>query len=95
MDLIRRLIALYQLEIELIVRWRAGRRALIKRVLVSFIVAFVALAVTAWVLPGISFTNPAAIVLAVVVLAAFNLLIRPVVIGLVPPGRRSSSRSSP
>ena len=86
MDLIRRLIALYELEIELIVRWRAGRRALIKRVVVSFIVAFVAFAVTAWVLPGISFTNPAAIAWPLSSSPPFNLLIRPVVIGLVPAG---------
>lgn len=65
-------------------RWRLGRWALIKRALVSFVAALVAFHITAWLLPGqLQVESLGGGILAVVLIAALNLLVRPVLIGLV------------
>jgi uncharacterized membrane protein YvlD (DUF360 family) len=81
---LRRIGAYYRTQIELLWRWRAGPRALIRRAIVSFIVALVALVLTAWLLPGlITIANWWTAAAAVLFLAAINLLVRPVLLGLV------------
>ena len=81
------MVEFYRLQVELLWRWRPGRRALIRRALVSFLVALVSLAATAWLLPGIAISDIWAAVAAVLVLAALNALIRPLLILLA--ARRS------
>lgn len=83
MDQLRRIRDLYRTQFELLWRWRAGPRALLRRAILSFFVSLVALAFTAWLLPSLQIANVGAAVVAVIVLAGLNLLIRPILLGLV------------
>lgn len=84
MDALRRLGALYRTQIELLWRWRLGPWALVKRALVSLLAALIAFYLTAWLLPGqLQVASLAGGILAVLLIAALNLLVRPVLIGLV------------
>jgi uncharacterized membrane protein YvlD (DUF360 family) len=83
MDQLRRIRDLYRTQFELLWRWRAGRRALLRRAILSFFVSLVALGLTAWLLPSLQIANWLSAVIAVFVLASLNLLIRPVLLGLV------------
>jgi uncharacterized membrane protein YvlD (DUF360 family) len=62
--------------------WRPGRRALIRRALISFVVAFASLGLTVLILPGIRAPGPTTIALATIALAAINLLVRPLILGV-------------
>ncbi|HWP63412.1 MAG TPA: phage holin family protein, partial [Candidatus Binatia bacterium] len=85
MSLLGRLVAFYALQFRLLWTWRAGRRALVRRALVTFGVGFVALGLTVWLVPGIRVRDPGAIAAAVVVLALLNALVRPVILALATP----------
>ena len=52
-----RLVDFYRAQIELIWNWRRGRRQLLLRAAVSFVVAFLSLAATAAILPGVRIDN--------------------------------------
>lgn len=52
---------------------------------VTFAVAFVALGLTVWLVPGIRVRDPGAIAVAVVVLALLNALVRPLILALATP----------
>ena len=80
MNAIRGLIDLYKTQAELLWKWRPGRRALIKRLIVVFIVAWVSLLLTAALLPGLVISGAAALTLAVIAFALVNALIRPVIL---------------
>ena len=80
MNAIRGLIDLYKTQAELLWKWRPGRRALIKRLIVVFIVAWVSLLLTAAILPGLVISGAAALTLAVIAFALVNALIRPVIL---------------
>lgn len=80
-----RLVAFYGLQVQLLWTWRAGRRALLRRGAISFVVAFAGLAAAVWLVPGIEVDSPFAIVLGVVALGALNALVRPVLLALVEP----------
>jgi hypothetical protein len=84
MQTLRRIGDLYRTQIELLWRWRPGPRALLRRAITSFLAALIAFYITAWLLPGqLQIATLAGGVLAVILIAALNLLIRPVLIGLV------------
>ncbi len=83
--LVRRLVEFYALQLRLVWTWRRGRRALARRALVTFAVAFVALGLTVWLLPGIRVRDPGAIAVAVVVLALLNALVRPIILAVATP----------
>lgn len=55
------------------------------RAVVSFVVAFISLALTAGLLPGVSFDSPASIALSVVFIGAVSALVRPVLLAIVAP----------
>ena len=76
-----RLVNLYRTQIEVLWHWRPGRRALIRRALLGFVVAFIALGLTVWILPGIRAPGWTTIAAATIVLALLNLLVRPVIVG--------------
>jgi len=82
--LLRRLRDFYLIQLDLVIRWRPGPRALVRRTAVAFVVAFIALSLMDFV-PGIHIRDPGAAALAVLVFWALNLLVRPVLIGLVAP----------
>jgi hypothetical protein len=84
MQTLRRTGDLYRTQIELLWRWRPGPRALLRRAIASFLAALIAFYITAWLLPGqLQVATLAGGILAVILIAALNLLVRPVLIGLV------------
>ena len=84
MDLLHRTTTLYRTQFELLWRWRAGRRALLWRALMSLLASLIAFNVTAWLLPGqIHVVEFGGSLVAVLFLAILNLLLRPVLLGLV------------
>lgn len=82
---IERLIDFYRAQVELIWNWRRGRRQLLWRATVSFVVAFVSLGATATILPGVQIETPLALGLAVIVIGALGALVRPILLALVAP----------
>lgn len=83
MTVVRRLLSFYRLQAELLWKWRPGRRALIKRLIIAFIVGCISLGLTVLVVPGLSAPDPITITGAVIVLAAINALVRPVILFLL------------
>jgi uncharacterized membrane protein YvlD (DUF360 family) len=79
---LRRVFDFYRTQGILLWTWRPGRRALVRRALISFVVAFASLGLTVLILPGIRAPGPSTIALATIALAAINLLIRPLILGL-------------
>ena len=85
MATLRRLVDFYRLQASLIWNWRKGRRALLIRFVVTFLVGFVSMAITIWLLPGIRSENFASIALAVIILSLLNALVRPVILAVLIP----------
>jgi uncharacterized membrane protein YvlD (DUF360 family) len=79
---IRTLADFYRLQVELLWKWRPGRRALIRRMLVSLVVGFIALWLTIELLPGITADSFMTIVGAVIAMAVINALVRPVILAV-------------
>ncbi|MFL5726140.1 MAG: phage holin family protein [Chloroflexota bacterium] len=82
MKVLRTLVDFYRVQLELVWRWRPGRRALIKRAIVSLIVGLISLGLTAAILPGIRIDGFDTLFWAVVVMAGINALLRPIVLAL-------------
>jgi uncharacterized membrane protein YvlD (DUF360 family) len=80
-----RLIDFYRVQAELVWNWRRGRRQLAWRAIVSFFVAAFALALTAFLLPGVRVDSVYALAVAVVVIGALGALVRPVLLTIVAP----------
>ena len=76
------MLSFYQLQAEVLWKWRPGRRALVKRAIVSLICGTVALLLTVAIMPGIKVASIWTLVVAVIALALFNALVRPVVLAL-------------
>jgi uncharacterized membrane protein YvlD (DUF360 family) len=74
---------LYGTQLALLWRWRPGRRALIRRLILSFVVSVIAFVATAWLLPQLQLDGLWGAMAAVLFLAAFNLLLRPVLLALI------------
>jgi len=95
MDTLRKLRVTYQTEIELLWRWRLGRRALLKRAVLSLLVSILAFYLTAWLLPGLlSLENLGSSILAILFISVVNLLVRPGPPGLAHPGRVQGSHGA-
>jgi uncharacterized membrane protein YvlD (DUF360 family) len=84
LGLLRRLRDFYLIQMDLVVRWRPGPQALLRRTAVSFVVAFIGLSLMTFV-PGIHIRDAGSAALAVIVFWALNLLVRPVILALVAP----------
>jgi uncharacterized membrane protein YvlD (DUF360 family) len=82
-----RLIDFYATQARILWEWRGGPWALIKRLVVTLLVSTVSFLLTAALLPGISVGLPRDAVVAVVLMALFNALVRPVLLTFV--GSRS------
>ncbi len=79
-----RIINLYRAEIELFWKWRLGRWALVKRGVIALFAAVLAINLTAWLLPSlITIDQFGGGLLAVLFVSALNLLIRPILVGLM------------
>ena len=83
MSFVRRMENLYRTQVELLWHWRLGRRALIKRTLVALIASVIAFHITAWLLPQLDIIEIGGALIAVLFISALNLLVRPVILGLV------------
>ncbi len=84
-DSLRRLLAFYGLHLRLLRTWRLGPRALLRRIVLSTVIAYLAFATAVVLVRGISANNPASILGAIVVIGLLNTLLRPVVLALAVP----------
>ncbi len=80
-----RLIGFYKTQVDILWKWRGGRVALLKRLVITFIVAVISLIVTAGILPGVMIGRLVDAAIAVILMTLFNALIRPVILALVAP----------
>src|SRR4051812_19158340 len=78
--MLRRVASFYRLELELLWNWRPGRRALIRRAIISFLVGIVSLWLAIAITPGITVTGWSSVSVGVVLLAVLNLVVRPVLL---------------
>ena len=83
--MIVRALSFYRLQLHLLWTWRPGRRALIRRTVVSFLVGVVSLYLAIALTPGISAAGPRPVALGVVVLAGLNLIVRPILLAITAP----------
>jgi uncharacterized membrane protein YvlD (DUF360 family) len=84
--MISRIASFYGEQIRVLWEWRGGRVALLKRLLITLIVATVSFAATAGIM-GSRFTVDRLLdaVVAVILIALFNAIVRPVVLALAAP----------
>ena len=84
--MISRLASFYGEQIRVLWEWRGGRVALLKRLLITLIVATVSFGATAFIM-GSRFTVDRVIdaVVAVILMALFNAVVRPVALALAAP----------
>src|SRR6188508_904497 len=75
----------YATQARLIWDWRGGPWSLVKRGVLTLVVATISFAVTAAIMPGISIDSLAAAAFAVILVALFNALVRPVLLAIVAP----------
>ena len=80
--MLSRAVDFYRLQFRVMWDWRPGRRALLRRAIVSLLVGFVALGLTVAILPGMKVPDVATVLAAVIVLSALNILIRPALLAL-------------
>ena len=68
----RSLIGFYRLQARLMWEWRPARLALVRRAILSYLMACLALAIATYVLPGLRIDGPAALLLAGFLLFALD-----------------------
>ena len=79
------LAALYTTQLRILWEWRGGRKALLKRLLITLVVSTVAFLLTAWLLPGIHVDRLLDGVIVVIAMALLNAVVRPLVLAIVAP----------
>jgi len=82
---LRRLIDFYAIQLKLIWEWRGGPLALVKRGVITLVVAAVSFGITAALLPGMTVPSPLDAIVAVILIGLFNALVRPLVLAVVAP----------
>ena len=80
-----RLLGFYETQFRVLWEWRGGRVALLKRLLITLIVATISFAATAWFVPRLTVDRLIDAVIAVILIALFNAAIRPVILALAAP----------
>jgi uncharacterized membrane protein YvlD (DUF360 family) len=80
-----RLIDFYATQVRILWEWRGGPWALLKRLAITLLVSTVALLLTAAILPGMTVGRALDAAIAVVLMAIFNAVVRPVLLTLVAP----------
>jgi uncharacterized membrane protein YvlD (DUF360 family) len=83
--MISRLASFYATQFRVLWEWKGGRIALLKRLVITLVVATISFLATAWLLPRMEIVPPSSAVLAVILIALFNAAIRPVVLALAAP----------
>lgn len=85
MEIVRRLVDFYGIQVELVWHWRRGRTQLLWRAAVSFLVAAVSLALTAAILPGLRVDSVYSLAAAVIAIGLLSALVRPLLLAIVAP----------
>ena len=79
------LAALYTTQLRVLWEWRGGRKALLKRLLITLVVSTIAFLLTAALLPGIKVDRLLDGVIVVIAMALLNAILRPAVLAIVVP----------
>jgi uncharacterized membrane protein YvlD (DUF360 family) len=82
---VSRLFGFYKTQLQVLWEWRGGRVALIKRLLLTLVIAAISFILTAALLPRLTVDSLLDAVLAVIFMALFNAVVRPVVLALAAP----------
>ena len=80
-----RLLGFYGTQLRVLWEWRGGPVGLLKRLTITLVVAAISFAITAWLLPGMAIERLSSAVLAVILIALFNAIVRPIVLWLAAP----------
>src|SRR5689334_6394167 len=80
-----RIVDLYRTQIDVLWNWSGGRWALVRQLLVALVVATISFALTAGLLNRVVVDSVTAAIVAVVLMALFNAVIRVAVLVLVAP----------
>jgi uncharacterized membrane protein YvlD (DUF360 family) len=80
-----RLLGFYGTQLRVLWEWRGGRTALVKRLVITLVVATVSFLLTAWIMPRLTVDSALDAAIAVILIALFNAAIRPVVLALAAP----------
>jgi uncharacterized membrane protein YvlD (DUF360 family) len=80
-----RLMGFYGEQLRVLWEWRGGPVGLLKRLTITLLVAAISFAATAWLLPGLTVDRFSNAVVAVILIALFNAIVRPVVLWLAAP----------
>ena len=83
--MLRRLVDFYRVQFDLVWHWRRGRRQLLWRAAVSFVVAAFSLSLTVAIVPGVRIDSIYALAAAVIVIGLLSALVRPLLLALVAP----------
>ena len=83
--MISRLANFYATQLRVLWEWKGGRAALLKRLVITLVVATISFLATASLLPRMVIDRPLDAVVAVILIALFNAAIRPVVLALAAP----------
>ena len=83
--MISRLLSFYATQLRVLWEWKGGRVALLKRLVITLVVATISFLATAWLLPRMTIDRPLDAVIAVILIALFNAAVRPVVLALAAP----------
>ena len=78
-------ISFYSAQVRVLWEWRGGPKALVKRLLITLVVSGVSLWATAWIMPGLQIDRFIDGLLAVILMALLNALVRPLVLAFVAP----------
>jgi len=73
-------IGFYATQLRLLARWTGGRWGVVRRGLTTFAIAVLALGVVVWALPGVGLRDVPSVLLAALILAAFRVVSRPVLV---------------
>src|SRR5436190_5953131 len=79
------LVELYSTQIRVLRQWRGGRGALIRRLVIVLLVSIIAFLITDWLDPSIQILQPIGAVEVIVLMAALNAVVRPVVLAFLAP----------
>ncbi len=81
----RRLLDFYGTQVRVLWEWRGGRLALLRRLIITLVVATVSFLATVWLLPRMTIDRPLDAAIAVIFIALFNAAVRPVILALAAP----------
>jgi uncharacterized membrane protein YvlD (DUF360 family) len=80
-----KLLAFYATQLRVLWEWRGGPVGLLKRLTITLLVAAISFAATAWLLPRLTVDRFVDAIVAVILVALFNAIVRPVVLWIAAP----------